>query len=304
VSDTAITIGADNIPTMKITANQAPAQSLNFSNLTQQAQSFGFGGLQSTLNSAQNAVSDGAAAAQGALSDGSGSGFGLPSSQPSSGQIMSGQTPADGDTAQRAVLSALSPDDVYGANGPNAGGIMAPLAQTNGMIFPYTPSIQFSQSVSYQETQLVHSNYDFASYTRTPTCTLSVTGKFTVQNQNEGAYALAAIHFLRTVSKSYFGEIDAKAGTAGLPPPVLLFSAYGTYIFNRLRCVLKSHSWSYDEAMDTVPIIVNNNIVRLPAVFSITTELMVVQTPQRVRTQFSFEAFATGSLMEGDGGWI
>jgi hypothetical protein len=211
--------------------------------------------------------------------------------------------PQSNTTEMRAILSALYPGDVYG-------GLTSILNMTNGVIFPYTPTIAFSQAVSYTDLQLVHSDADFPAYTRTPTCTLTVTGKFTVQNQTEGQYALAVIHFLRAVSKSYFGEIDASNGKAGLPPPVLLFSAYGAYVFNKLRVVLKSHSWTFDETMDTI----NINVaaigtspaatVRLPAMFTITTELMVVQTPQRMRKQFSFDLFKTGELMGGGGGYV
>ena len=67
-------------------------------------------------------------------------------------------------------------------------------SQTNlAMIFPYTPTINFTQAVSYMDLQLVHSNTDYPAYTRTPSVTISVSGKFTVQNQAEGAYALACL---------------------------------------------------------------------------------------------------------------
>lgn len=219
---------------------------------------------------------------------------------PTGGLSAPPSTAAAGDPGMRAILSALHPEDVYAGSNP---GILAPLAASGGMIFPYSPAINFAQSVSYMDLQLVHSNYDFAAYTRTPTCTLTVSGKFTVQNQTEGLYALAAIHFLRTASKSYFGEKDAKIGKAGLPPPVLLFSAYGKYMYNKLRVILKNHSWNYEETMDTIVVKAANGSVRLPALFTIQVELMVVQTPQRVRTEFSFDEFAAGGLLE-QGGWI
>jgi hypothetical protein len=206
-----------------------------------------------------------------------------------------------GGSDYRAKLDALHPDDVYA----NANGILTPLKETRGVIFPYSPTISFSQAVNYTDLQLVHSNLDYPSYTRTPTCTLQISGKFTVQNKREGRYALAVIHFLRAVSKSYFGEADAAVGKAGLPPPVLVFSAYGPYIYNRLRCVLKTHSWAYDDATDTVPIAVDGGAtVRLPALFTVSLELMVVQTPYNMRTQFSFDQFASGALLNNQGGYV
>lgn len=196
----------------------------------------------------------------------------------------------------RVRLAALNPDDVY-SGAKHAQSILSILATTGGMIFPYTPQISFSQAVSYADLQLVHSNTDYPAYTRTPSVTISVTGKFTVQNQREGRYAMAAIHFLRTASKSYFGETDARAGTAGLPPPVLLFSGYGPYMFSNVRVILKSHSWAFDENMDTISVSILGKTVRLPALFSMQLELQVVQTPQRMLTKFSFDAFANGDLL-------
>lgn len=198
----------------------------------------------------------------------------------------------------RARLSPLSPGGWFGT------GVTQILTQTNGVIFPYSPTIQFSQSVSYADLQLVHSDTDYPAYTRTPSATISVTGKFTVQNQREGQYAMAVIHFLRAASKSYFGKTDAGSGEAGLPPPVLTFSAYGAYVFNAVRCVLKSHSWSFDETTDTVAVSVGGQSVRLPALFSISCELMPVQTPRRMREDFSFNAFASGALVAGGNGWV
>lgn len=172
--------------------------------------------------------------------------------------------------------------------------------QVNGVIFPYTPQISYSQAVSYADLQLVHSNTDYPAYTRTPSVTVSVTAKFTVQNQREGQYALAALHFLRTTSKSHFGENDV---TPGLPPPILQLSGYGTYMFNKLRVILKNHSWAFDDTVDFTSVSIGSTVVRLPVLFSVQCELMVVQTPQRMRQQFSFQDFASGKLMS-QGGWI
>jgi hypothetical protein len=138
-----------------------------------------------------------------------------------------------------------------------------------------------------------------------------------VQNQREGRYALAAIHFLRTASKSYFGETDAKGNNAGMPPPVLVFSGYGNFMFNSLRVILTNHTMTFDETIDTIPIniagIGSSSVggqIRLPAMFNISVELVVIQTPTRMRNVFSFDDFASGRLMQASGplspnsGWI
>lgn len=246
-----------------------------------------------------------------------------------------------GNNDTRIRLGALNPEEVY-----QSSPIMKLLNDTNGMLFPYTPTVTFNQTVNYMDLALLHTNTDYQAYTRTPSVKINLTGKFTVQSQREGLYALAAIHFLRTASKMHFGEKDQKAG---LPPPVLVLSGYGNYMFNNLRCILTSHSWTFDENMDTVSINVNasplssvlnmgvgalvgstglggvlgglagsvagnainsllgiqGGVVRLPAMFSITVDLMVVQTPSRMRQVFNFNDFASGALMTGsNSGWI
>ena len=209
----------------------------------------------------------------------------------------------------RVRLSALHPDDVlsHGSQGDRNGTqsspneIFRPLVPFKGVLFPYTPAITFTQAVNYMDLQLVHSNTDYAAYTRTPSVTIGINAKFTVQNQTEGLYALACLHFFRTVSKSYFGKLDGDK--AGLPPPVLLLDGYGTYIFNQLRVILKNHSWTFDDSADGIVVKGPEGFARIPALFSVSCELVVVQTPQRMREEFSFDKFASGELMQS-GGWI
>lgn len=207
----------------------------------------------------------------------------------------------------RARLSALNTSSaqtqVYGPRGPN--NILDVLHDTRGVLFPYTPTIAFSQGVDYRSLEPVHSNYELLSYSRTPAVDLSVTGKFSVQNQREGEYALAVLHFLRVVSKMYFGEEDAATKKAGLPPPVLLFNAYGNMMFNNVRVVLKSHSYSFDDTVDLIPIELRNGMGRavIPALFTIQMQLGVIQSPRAQRKEFSLDAFRTGALLR-DGGWL
>lgn len=135
---------------------------------------------------------------------------------------------------------------IYGSNG-----LLQPLRQTNGMAWPYQPTITWNQTVTYSQMELVHTNQDIMAYVATPTPKFSVSGDFSVQNQQEGIYSLASIHFLRTVTKMYFGSTDPNAGT---PPPVLLFDAYGQYMFNQLPVIVTSFSVTLPQDVDYVPV--------------------------------------------------
>jgi len=215
------------------------------------------------------------------------------------GQTGSGEAPAPNEMRVRLSAMVGQEETVYGPRGGD--NLLSILHETNGMVFPYTPQIAFSQDVSYQELALTHTNYDISAYQRTPSVTLNITGKFTVQNQREGIYALACLHFLRTVSKMRFGRQDPDAG---LPPPVLLLNGYGDYMFNNLRVVLKSHSYQFPEQMDTVLVEVAGGRARLPALFDLSITATVQQTPRAVREDFNLDQFRTGALMKTGKGWI
>jgi hypothetical protein len=206
---------------------------------------------------------------------------------------------------RRVRLKAIvgQEENVYGPNEPE--NLLSILHSTGGMLFPYTPTISVSQDVDYRSADLTHTNMDIMSYSRTPSVTLSVTGRFSVQNQREGRYALAVLHFLRVVSKMHFGEIDAEEGKAGLPPPVLCFDGYGNYMFNNLQCVLKSHNYTFDDTVDYVDIKGMNTITRVPSLFTLAITLTVTRSPQSQRSEFNMTDFRSGRLMRGGNkGWI
>jgi len=139
---------------------------------------------------------------------------------------------------------------VYGSNG-----LLQPLRNTNGMIWPYQPTITWSQAVNYSPMELVHTNQDIQAYVNTPSTKLQVSGDFSIQNQQDGIYAIAAIHFLRTVTKMHFGSSDPNAG---VPPPVLLFDAYGQYMFNQLPVIVTNFTVSLPNDIDYVPVDLSN----------------------------------------------
>jgi hypothetical protein len=159
----------------------------------------------------------------------------------------------DSDANARRVRLRPKPGNavniVYGT------GLLNPLRTTNGLVWPYQPTITYAQDVTYTNIDLVHTNQEMYAYTRTNAVKLVVDGQFSVQNQTEGVYALACIHFLRTVTKMYFGQTDQNAGT---PPPILLFDAYGDFMFNQLPVIVTNFSVTLPNDVDYMPINVNN----------------------------------------------
>ena len=216
----------------------------------------------------------------------------------------------------RLRISALSGKEtaIYGPKNSEEN-IMAPLHATRGMLFPYTPAIQISGESSWTAHDLVQTNFDILSYQRTPSASIGVTGKFTVQNQREGEYAIAVIHFLRTITKMHYGDqesaqnnaLNNKDGVAlaGLPPPVVRLRGYGKYMFPDLRCVVKGYSFNFDENMDLIRIkSPTGGHMSVPPMFTIQVNLGLQQSPRRVRKDFNLEEFRTGKAFITGGNWF
>lgn len=201
----------------------------------------------------------------------------------------------------KAGNNATSIANVLGEKDPTTN-ILSILYETGGLLFPYTPSITVNQSVNWDPLTLVHTNWDVHAYQRTPSVNISVSGIFTAQNQREGEYVMAVLHFLRVVTKSYYGIEDSKKGKAGIPPPVLYFSGYGDFIFRGIPCVIKSYNYTFDENTDSsVFWSRTNQSARLPAKMNITIELGVQIGFDKQKNDFNLDDFRTGKLLSVGG---
>jgi hypothetical protein len=135
-------------------------------------------------------------------------------------------------------------------------GILAPLYATDGVIFPYTPTISTSYNAKYDPYDLVHSNYRGYFYKSSQVETISIKGVFTAQDSREAAYLLAVIHFFRSVTKMFYGQ-DQEAGT---PPPLVFLSGLGQYQFNNHACVVSQFSYNLPNDVDYIRADGFNNI--------------------------------------------
>ena len=116
------------------------------------------------------------------------------------------------------VTLRLAPGATYLYNAPNAG-LLTPLKTTNGVIFPYTPSITTAYKANYSSYDLTHSNYRGYFYQNSYTDAINLTATFTAQSTADASYVLAVIHFFRSVTKMFYGQ-DAQRGS---PPPLGIF---------------------------------------------------------------------------------
>jgi len=145
------------------------------------------------------------------------------------------------------VRLQLAPQSNYLYNDPNPG-ILQPLRNTNGVIFPYTPKIDMSYRANYQATDITHSNYKNYFYQSSEVSDISLTAHFTAQSTSDANYVLAVIHFFRTATKMFYGQ-DAQRGS---PPPMVFLSGYGDYQFNNHACLIADFGYSLPDDVDYI----------------------------------------------------
>jgi len=131
-------------------------------------------------------------------------------------------------------------------------GILKPLLATDGVIFPYTPSINVSYSASYEPVTIPHSNYKVQQYTSSSVDSISITGEFTAQDVFEAQYVLAVIHFFQSATKMFYGQdVSPKPGT---PPAVCFLYGLGAYQFAGHPLGVSSFTYSLPNDVDYIPI--------------------------------------------------
>jgi len=127
-------------------------------------------------------------------------------------------------------------------------GILAPLAATNGVIFPYTPAIQTTYRANYTNYDLVHSNFRGVFYQSSRVDDINLRATFTAQDTREADYLLATIHFFRSVTKMFYGQ-DAQRGT---PPPLVYLSGLGMNQFYGHPCLVSAFQYSLPDNVDYI----------------------------------------------------
>jgi len=148
------------------------------------------------------------------------------------------------------VRLSLAPGSTYLYNNKGNEGILLPLAQTNGVIFPYTPAISVAYTASYDPTELTHSNYKFFSYRASSVDSISITCDFTAQDTFEANYLLAVIHFFRSVTKMFYGQDqNPKPGT---PPPLCYLTGLGAFQFDAHPLAITGFTYSLPTDVDYI----------------------------------------------------
>lgn len=132
----------------------------------------------------------------------------------------------------------------------NYNSILSPLVETNGVVWPYLPAINYSHNANYTTQQLTHSNYAQQFYNSSEVSEITISGDFTVQSAEEGQYLMAVIYFLRSATKMFFGQ----GSNVGNPPPILFLDGYGSHYFPHVPCVLTGFTHGLKDDVDYIQV--------------------------------------------------
>lgn len=151
--------------------------------------------------------------------------------------------------------STLSPENDWRVKvtAPPAGpfdfsqGPLSALAESSGVVFPFTPEISITHSASYGKLTPTHSNYPSYFFSNSEIGTINITADFTAQTEDQARYVLGMIWFFRSATKMFYGGPNA-----GNPPPIVYIDGYGDYYLPHVSCVVNNFTHSMPSNIDYI----------------------------------------------------
>lgn len=172
-------------------------------------------------------------------------------------------------------------------------GVAGALAETGGLLWPFTPTINSGHRANYDMQRLTHTPYAVPVYQNSGVDSITVSGEFTASNEKTAAYVAGAIWFLRSVTKMFYGN----DGLAGTPPPVLFLTGHGPVIFENVPVVVTSFDLSLPADVDYISCTVGGNHQRVPTLVTLSATMTPTYSRNKLTNSYSLESIASGQLI-------
>jgi LysM repeat protein len=147
------------------------------------------------------------------------------------------------------VRLSLAPGADYLYAGKNPG-ILQPLRSTQGVVFPYTPTIQVNYQANYNGIDVTHSNYKVFQYSSSSVDSVTISCDFTAQDAYEARYLLAVIHFFKSMTKMFYGQDTYPI--RGTPPPLCYMYGLGGYQFSAHPLAIRDFNYNLPNDVDYI----------------------------------------------------
>ena len=172
--------------------------------------------------------------------------------------------------------------------------LLAPLAATNGVLFPYQPKIDISYSANYQSQKVAQSNFTFYNYEHSELKPITISCDFPVRNQLEGQYVIAAITYLRSLTMMFTGNDGQFAGS---PPQLVSLIGMGFGGLDSIPVAITDVTTSYPDSVDFVSIQLPdpiNEFTKVPTLLNISVSCQPMFS-RTFASSFSTRNFALGA---------
>jgi hypothetical protein len=173
------------------------------------------------------------------------------------------------------------------------------LKDTGGVVWPYLPSVTVNTKAEYSTIPITHGNYAQYSYKNSVVDDITISGEFSCETNEEGAYWIAATTFFKTATKMFFGQ----GALAGNPPVICKLSGYGSSIFKNVPVVIKSFSVDLKDDVNYIrcePSYDTADYTWVPTLSTITVVVAPIYTRQGLR-KFNLQNYAAGQMTGPDG---
>jgi hypothetical protein len=162
------------------------------------------------------------------------------------------------------------------------------------MVFPFNPVILLGHSAAYSTITPTHVNYPFHAYQNSSIDNITITGEFFNENEADALYWVACVHFLRTMTKMFYGNGDK----VGNPPLVSRLNGYGKYVLNDIPVLITNFTVDLPADVDYIPVVVPGdpapNYVPTQSQISVTC---VPNYARRAVSRFDLKKFSEGGFI-------
>jgi len=165
------------------------------------------------------------------------------------------------------------------------------LRDTNGVVWPYLPSVTIATKANYSSIDPVHNNYPFQAYKNSSVEDITIAGDFSCETETDAQYWIEATTFFKAATKMFYGNSE----NAGNPPVVCNLSGYGPAVLNSVPIIIKSFSVDLPEDVNYVKCNTNFGTSWVPIVSKISITVAPIYNRTRLR-QFSLQQYVAGDM--------
>lgn len=162
-------------------------------------------------------------------------------------------------------------------------------ATSKKLIFPFTPTILFGNSANYSQIHPTHVNYPYNAYENSQVDSITITGEFYAETEEDAYYWIAVLHYLRTMTKMFYGD----GPQAGNPPLIARLNGYGRHVLNNVPVLVGNFTTDLPAEVDYIKVNVQEQANYVPVQSTITVTLLP-QYSRSTQANFNLQKFANG----------